>query len=184
MVPSAVAKRVSSPPLATLAPGWTLVPRWRTMIEPDVTAWPSKALLPSRLAWDSRPFLVEPPPLVFDMSALLARGGLGRLLGGSLLRALDLDHLDGGVLLPVAAATAVSGLVLVLEHVDLVAGGLPDHLGGDAGVLEFLAPRGDLALGVDEEQRGEGDFALAVDALDVDDVAFANLGFLSARADD
>jgi hypothetical protein len=84
----------------------------------------------------------------------------------------------------VATATAVPRLVLVLEHLDLVTGGGADHLGGHPGILQFLASRGDLALVVDEEQRGEGDFALAVETLDVDDVAFANLGLLAARADD
>src|SRR6266568_2592025 len=36
--PGPLAKRVSSPPLPTPSPGWILVPRCRTMIEPAVTS--------------------------------------------------------------------------------------------------------------------------------------------------
>src|SRR4029079_9460300 len=37
------------------------MPRWRTMIAPACTAWPSPALMPSRWPTLSRPFLTEPP---------------------------------------------------------------------------------------------------------------------------
>src|SRR5918996_3263297 len=67
-VPSAVAKTVSSPPLPTFSPGWIRVPRWRTRIDPDVTNSPSNTLDPSRFAFESRPFLDEPPAFVLDIS--------------------------------------------------------------------------------------------------------------------
>src|SRR3954470_18006249 len=112
--PSLVANSVSSPPRPTFSPGWKRVPRWRTMIAPACTAVPSYTFTPRRLASESRPFLVEPPPLVFDMSVELLRLG-------------DAGDLDGGVLLPVAPALAAAGLVLVLEPGDLRALGLADH---------------------------------------------------------
>ena len=37
------------------------MPRWRTMIDPDVTSWPSPALTPSRWPALSRPFLTLEP---------------------------------------------------------------------------------------------------------------------------
>src|SRR4051794_29008971 len=37
------------------------MPRWRTMIAPAWTAWPSPAFIPSRWPTLSRPFLTEPP---------------------------------------------------------------------------------------------------------------------------
>ena len=67
-LPGARANSVSSPPRPTFTPGWNLVPRWRTMIAPACTAPPSNTFTPRRLDSESRPFLVEPPPLVFDMS--------------------------------------------------------------------------------------------------------------------
>ena len=82
------------------------------------------------------------------------------------------------------APTAVPGLGLVLEHLDLVPGGLADDPRSDFGVAQFLATRDHRALGVDEQHRREGDLAVALNALNVDDVAFANLGLLAAAADD
>src|SRR4051794_12519630 len=37
------------------------MPRWRTMIAPACTAWPSPALIPSRWPTLSRPFFDVPP---------------------------------------------------------------------------------------------------------------------------
>jgi hypothetical protein len=37
------------------------------MIDPAFTDVPSKTFTPSRWAAESRPFLVEPPPLVLDI---------------------------------------------------------------------------------------------------------------------
>src|SRR5205814_2704339 len=39
-------------------------PRWRMMMPPARMAWPSLTLMPSRLEWESRPFLDEPPPFL------------------------------------------------------------------------------------------------------------------------
>jgi hypothetical protein len=53
--------------MPTLRPGWNWVPRWRMMMLPVFTAVPSKVFTPKRWALESRPFLVEPPPLVLDI---------------------------------------------------------------------------------------------------------------------
>ena len=49
MRPVILAKSVSSLPRPTFSPGFTRVPRWRTMIVPPGTSCPPKALNPSRL---------------------------------------------------------------------------------------------------------------------------------------
>ncbi len=62
------------------------MPRWRTMIEPAVTSWPSPALTPRRWPTLSRPFLTLPPAFLcaivvyssfFVARVLLRRGRLG-----------------------------------------------------------------------------------------------------------
>jgi len=60
-LPVARAKMVWSRPIPTFVPGCTRVPRCRTMIVPGRTSSPSKRLTPSRLDWESRPFLALPP---------------------------------------------------------------------------------------------------------------------------
>src|SRR6188474_772242 len=85
------------------------------MIEPAVTTVPSYTLTPRRWALESRPFLVEPAPLVFDTSASLALA--------------DAGDLDAVVLLAVPEATARVRLVLVGHAGDLRPLGLADHAG-------------------------------------------------------
>src|ERR687893_495487 len=102
------ANRVSSPPRPTPSPGWKWVPRCRTMISPALTSWPPKRLTPRRCAFESRPLRVEDAPFLCAMSA----------------SALDTGDADLGVVL------AVSGLVLVLEDVNLRSLGRAQHLGG------------------------------------------------------
>src|SRR5689334_22014333 len=88
-------------------PGWNLVPRWRTMIEPACTPWPAKTFTPSRLAWESRPFLEEPRPFLCAISVPPSDRDVG-----------DLDH---RLVRAVAPALAVGRLRLVLEAADLLA---------------------------------------------------------------
>src|ERR1019366_8441496 len=115
--PSRVANSVSSPPRETPMPGWNLVPRWRTRIDPAVTAVPSNAFTPRRWAFESLPLRVDPPPLVFDISLL----ALGR----------DARDLDGRVLLAMAPAATLAGLRLVGEPPGLGGLLLADHRRGD-----------------------------------------------------
>src|SRR5664280_902485 len=62
--PVTLANRVSSLPQPTLAPGFSLVPRWRTMMLPPGTNWPPKTFTPNRCAFESRPFLELPRPFL------------------------------------------------------------------------------------------------------------------------
>src|SRR5688500_1565423 len=71
--------------MPTFGPGWNVLPRWRTMIVPDRTYWPSPRLTPSRLPALSRPFLLDEPAFLcaidysFDSAFLagLRRRGAG-----------------------------------------------------------------------------------------------------------
>src|SRR4051794_723165 len=98
-VPAAVAKIVSSLPMPTPRPGLNLVPRWRTMISPPVTAWPANTFTPRRLAFESRPLRLEPSPFLCAISGSLVLVGPRAAAGD-----LDAGHLDAGQLLAVARA--------------------------------------------------------------------------------
>src|SRR6185436_5343683 len=58
-------------------PGFTRVPRWRTMIVPPGTICPPNALNPSRCAFESRPFRELPNPFLCAMKQLLALDARG-----------------------------------------------------------------------------------------------------------
>ena len=90
-VPSARANSVSSPPRADVLAG---VEAGAALAHDDRAGGdgvPSYTFTPRRWALESRPFRVEPPPLVFDMCASALR---------------DAGDLDGGVVLAVAPALA------------------------------------------------------------------------------
>src|SRR5690348_2835758 len=70
--PLTLANRVSSLPRPTLRPGFTRVPRWRTMMVPPGTTWPPKALNPSRCELESRPLRELPKPFLWAIRKLLA----------------------------------------------------------------------------------------------------------------
>ena len=57
---------------AAIAPGWMWVPRWRTRMLPARTNCPSARFTPRRLALESRPFLVEPPPFLWAKNWILS----------------------------------------------------------------------------------------------------------------
>src|SRR6187397_854561 len=102
--PGTVAKTVKSRPRPVPGPARKVMPRWRTMIEPAVTSWPSPRLTPRRWPTLSRPFLELEPAFLWAMALLVlpwlvrglgvrrgggrlgagAAGGLGGLLGRSL----------------------------------------------------------------------------------------------------
>lgn len=46
----------------------TLVPRWRTIMEPGLASWSPKILTPSLWPLESRPFLVLPAPFLWAFS--------------------------------------------------------------------------------------------------------------------
>src|ERR1700679_3158442 len=76
--PVILANKVSSLPRPTFKPGFTRVPRCRTIIVPPGTSCPPKALKPNRWAFESRPFRDVPCPFLcamvvpdsFELSAL------------------------------------------------------------------------------------------------------------------
>src|ERR1700691_4269508 len=115
------------------------------MISPALTTWPPKRFTPRRWALESRPFLLDDAPFLCAMSRLLPGGG-------SVART-NASDLHLGVLLPVALATPVAGLVLVVDHVDLGAGGRPEYLGRDLVPAELGAVADHLAAIYDEHGR-------------------------------
>src|SRR6202051_2601846 len=62
--PVTLANSVSSLPQPTFSPGFSLVPRCRTMMEPPGTSCPPKTFTPRRCALESRPFLELPNPFL------------------------------------------------------------------------------------------------------------------------
>src|SRR5689334_16485284 len=116
------------------------MPRWRTMIEPACTSWPSPALTPSRWPTLSRPFLELEPAFLWAMVgyssffALVAASAAGffALVGfsvvASALAAVLVERVDplAEVLLVVLSSPAwvrdavVLGLAVLFEAVLVV----------------------------------------------------------------
>lgn len=66
-VPEIFANIEWSFPIPAFSPGKNFVPRCLTMIEPASTACSPNTLTPRRFAFESRPFLVDPPDFVCDI---------------------------------------------------------------------------------------------------------------------
>src|ERR1700742_1606830 len=158
-LPAISANRVSSPPRPTLMPGWKCVPRCRTMISPALTRWPPNRLTPSRWALESRPFRLDEAPFLCAMSAL------------RLLRCVDAGDQDLRVLLAVAQTAAVTGLVPVVDHVDLRSGRVADDLRRDL-VPAHLGRVGNHVVVVDHQDGWQHDAGAdgAGKLIDVQDV--------------
>src|SRR3954469_18165525 len=101
--PASRANSVSSLPRPTPAPGWNLVPRWRTRISPALTTWPPKRLTPRYCGLESRPLRLDDAPFLCAMRPLLP--------------GLDAGDAQGRQALTVTQAALVTGLVLVAEDV-------------------------------------------------------------------
>src|SRR5882672_5182352 len=63
-LPSIRLNRVKSRPLPTFWCSTQRAPRWRMMMPPARTDWPSLTFTPSRLDSESRPLEEEPPPFL------------------------------------------------------------------------------------------------------------------------
>src|SRR4051794_34842572 len=137
------------------------------MMAPGCTAVPSNTFTPRRLAAESRPLRVEPPPLVLDMSSSAPRD------------AGDLDH---GVVLPVTPVAALVRLVLVGEALDLGTLGLAHHPGrhGGAGQVGGL---GDDGVAIDQQHGREGQLAVSGQLLNLHAVALGYPLLLPTRTD-
>src|SRR5690625_269591 len=107
---------VWSLPRPTPVPGFHLVPRWRTMMLPAVTACPPKSLTPRRRPAESRP-LRELPPAFFCAIASVSSAADG-----------DVSDADARQLLTMAHGTTVVLATLLLEDDDLLVAGLLDDL--------------------------------------------------------
>src|SRR5579863_7686191 len=128
--PSIFAKSVSSLPRPTLRPGFSFVPRCRTMIEPPVTVCPAKIFTPSRCALESRPFFELPSPFLCAIAVFLRSAQRGRkiprLRGVAVAVHLDLADLHLGERLAVALQLLVLLLPLEVEDQHLVAAAFAD----------------------------------------------------------
>src|SRR5690554_6542210 len=125
ITPSFRANRVWSRPRPTPTPAWNLVPRWRTMMLPAVTAWPPNSLTPRRLDSESRPLRVEPAAFLCAMDNSSVQG-MGRLRG-------DPGDLDFGEPLTVALTLHAVLATTELDDGHLVAAAVGDDLGRDLG---------------------------------------------------
>src|SRR5688572_20201432 len=175
-VPVALANRVWSLPMPTLAPGWNLVPRWRTRMLPARTSSAPNFLTPRRRPAVSRPLRDEPPAFL----CAIAQTPYAARLGG-----LDVGDAQHRLELPVAALAAIVVAAMLLEDQHLVGLGLVEHLGHDRSALHQR--RADLQVGIfahhqdfAERHIGAGfDFQL----LDQNDVVLGDLVLLAARLD-
>src|SRR5947209_6842911 len=101
--PVTLANSVSSLPQPTFSPGFSGVPRCRTMIEPPGTSCPPKTLMPRRCAFESRPFLELPKPFLCAMEL-----------------AHDVADAHFGVILPVPLRPFILFLAFEFEYQDLL----------------------------------------------------------------
>src|SRR5262249_51470000 len=116
-------------------------------------------------------------------SALLPRTGAG--LRGTGLGGTDAGNADLGVLLPVAQAAAVAGLVFVVDHVDLRASGGAHDLSGDLITAEFRRVADDLAVVYDKHGRQRDALAdLTRQLVDGQDVVYGRLLLPATAAHD
>jgi hypothetical protein len=84
----------------------------------------------------------------------------------------------------VTLPVAVPGLVLVLEDLDLGPRGRADDLDDHLRLGQGGAVRRHRAVFSHDEEGCQLDLALALEEFDVEDVALADLGLLTAGADD
>src|SRR5581483_3755387 len=107
--------------MPTLAPGWNLVPRWRTRTLPASTIWSPNFFTPNRWPAESRPFLELPPAFLCAMTLKLPEAPSG---------GLDVGDLERGQLLAMTVLAAIVVPAVLLEDDDLVGLGLLDHFRG------------------------------------------------------
>src|SRR5258706_10205985 len=166
------ANSVWSRPMPTLAPGWYLVPRWRTRMLPASTIWPPKRLTPRRWPGESRPLRELPPAFLCAMAK-----SSGQLDAG------DLEHRQ---VLPVAVLAARVLPPALLEDDDLGAAGLLDHLGGHQGARHQGRADAQGRAVADRQHVGELDLGSGVarEALDRDHVVLGDFVLFAAGLDD
>src|SRR5690349_9861030 len=124
------------------------MPRWRTMIEPAVTVWPSPALMPSRWPTLSRPFLTLPPAflcaiwaysLFLDLGAAFFAAPLSVVSAlAALLVVVFVDALAAGLAAGFVAVFAAGFVAFASLFASAFAGAFSD-LAGFASAASFAA---------------------------------------------
>src|SRR5450631_531794 len=104
--------------MPTWAPGWNVVPRWRTRIEPAFTSSPPYALRPRRFDSESRPLREDPPAFLCAIAVSLTQSG-------------DRVHTDFRVVLAMALRLLIVLAAAHLEDLQLHAAPVGDDGGGD-----------------------------------------------------
>src|SRR3954468_1141418 len=150
--------------MPTPAPGLNRVPRWRTMISPPVTAWPANTFTPRRWALESRPLRDEPRPFLCAIA--------------------DLRDLDAGELLPVPGPALVAALGLELEHAQLLAAHVLDHLGADADPAQAVGVEHGVVGPEQDRLQLHGGAGLVGQALDEQGRTLLDAVLLAAGLDD
>src|SRR5438093_9501812 len=121
--------------MPTCAPGWNLVPRWRTMMLPGTTISPPYFLTPSRRPRLSRPLRDEPPAFLCAISH--------PLIGPRTAGIFDLGDAQHGLQLAVPLLAPVIVPPLLLEDDDLGCAALLDDRRADRSALEERRDGGD-----------------------------------------
>src|SRR4051812_36270790 len=155
--------------MPTPSPGLKRVPRWRTMISPPETVCPANTFTPRRLALESRPLRLEPRPFLCAIAA----------------SASDVRDADAGELLPGAGAPLVPALGLELEHAQLRAALVADHLGLHRGLADGLRVELGVAVAGQQQRRQlDGRADVAGEPLDQQRLTRLDAVLLAAGLDD
>src|SRR3954451_1838996 len=153
------------------SPGLNLVPRWRTMISPPVTASPANTFTPRRLAFESRPLREEPRPFLCAIS----RGSL----------ALDRRDPDARQFLTVTGAALVAALRLELEAPQLRAPQVLDDLRLDGGLGQAIALEDGVAIAGEQQWlHRDGRADVVGQTFDQEGLALDDAVLLTAGLDD
>src|SRR6266545_2964549 len=167
--PATSANSVWSLPTPTFWPGRRRVPRWRTRTVPASTCEPANSFTPSRCPAESRPLRVEPAPFLCAISLCL-----------------DLRDAERRLRLAVAAAAALTGLVLVTEDLDLRALALSHDLRRHFCAVERRLACFHVVTVRDDQDVAErhGLAGPAGDAVDADERSLFDAVLLAAASDD
>src|SRR5271169_4699164 len=165
--------------MPTYGPGWNLVPRWRTMMLPGITASPPNFLTPSRRPRVSRPLREEPPAFLCAMChALLLR--MRQPVG-----ALDFTNAQHGLVLAMPFLAPIIFPPLLFEDDDFCRSALLDDGGADRSAGEQRGTSRDFGAVADHQHFGELDdgAGFAGKFLDCNNVVLGDLVLFAAGSD-
>src|SRR5947209_3369499 len=167
--PVTLANSVSSLPQPTFSPGFSGVPRCRTMIEPPGTSCPPKTFTPRRCALESRPFFELPKPFLCAMDL-----------------AHDVADAHFGVVLPVPLGPLVLLLSLEFENQNLLRTVVIFHRGIDLDVAGVVTGEHLIAIVEEREHSAQLDLRsnLGGEFRNPDHIPGSNAELLSACLND